>query len=759
MADSPFLPIKVIIPTRTDFKAPDSGGGPRKVFDEPFTKERRTHLVGQLNAVRTYFGKSLEDHPDTPCVAHIQLKTDAIAKSHRRNSLFSADCPVIGSGRLGELLISVTGSSLERLASDFETTKVKDNEAFMSAIEHIRPHTIDDTIGQDGIDALEARTAANGRRLKLRLFIHGDENRDAAIHSTLHSIIKQLDLSTPRQLNYARTLSIYEVGDLYPGAAGRLADFVGSQRLSAFPTLHKVEALGAEREYINTDEFPNPDPTREYALLGIIDSGVNPEDPLLNLWVEERHVYVPEDLRDHTHGSIVASLAVHGKKLNGDDPRFPELPSKLLDVMAIPDLSRDYFSEDNLIAILREVLPKHHKKTRIWNLSIETEDRCTDYEFSDLAVALDELQQEYGVIFVIAAGNYNGEPKRGWPPEYLSNRDRICAPADSVRGLTVGAIAHSETANSLVRGGEPSPFTRRGPGPACLPKPDIAHFGGNLDVTGKYQGIGLIGTDGNGHLIENIGTSYATPLVSSLLANVDASLEPRASLNLSKALLIHAARLNIPRLDPDLLKYQGFGVPPDINRILVCEPWLATLIFELVLPPGLNFVKQEFPVPDCLRNDYGKMMGDFLMTLVYDPPMDANYNSEYCRTNVDVSLGTYVRDGSGKWQHRKQVLPEPKDMVERFERHLITHGFKWSPVKMYSRSIPRGIEGDQWRLCIDVLHRAGFVPTEPQSIALVVSIIDPSHTKPVYNHVVQAINRGGWISQDLQLRERWRLTL
>src|SRR5208282_32285 len=153
------------------------------------------------------------------------------------------------------------------------------------------------------------------------------------------------------------------------------------------------------------------------------------------------------------------------------------------------------------------------------------------------------LQDEYGVTFVIAAGNYRTPPFRGWPPDDLGDADRVCAPADSVRAVVVGSLAHREHSSSRVKAGQPSPFSRRGPGPLYLPKPELSHLGGNCSASGGSSQIGVLSLDGRGNVAEDVGTSFATPLVSSLVANVSHRLLGGGSRLLCRALLVHSAAL------------------------------------------------------------------------------------------------------------------------------------------------------------------------------------------------------------------------
>ena len=143
------------------------------------------------------------------------------------------------------------------------------------------------------------------------------------------------------------------------------------------------------------------------------------------------------------------------------------------------------------------------------------------------------------------------------------------------------------------------------------------------------------------------------------------------------------------------------------------------------------------------------------MTLVYDPPLEPTAGAEYCQVNVDVSLGTYDVGPAGKPAHEGKIPLEPKDYSKLYERHLVEHGFKWSPTKVYRKHLT-ATTGQNWRLQLRLLHRTSLTMLEPQNAALVVTLYDPKRQKPVYNDVVTAMNRAGWATQDLRVDERIR---
>ncbi len=745
------LPIKIVQARNEDYQRPESGFGQRKVFDEESLPALRQRLSEEVAKVEAAFAPVFRNMPNMPAVARVRLKEDAIAKSHRPATLL-ATTPVIGVEHFGELLISVRPSGLRSLVDRIKHDETKTRRADISTIETILPYRESDAL-RDGLDVLKAE-ATREHVLKLRLFDHRNTALNAIVYKGLVERVMSLGLPPPEELPYGGDIRIFKVKGVTPEAVEPLARFVGTQSLSVFPRYHSIETASIAVRNLAPNDFPPPTDDVVYPVVGIIDSGTNPEDPFLHPWIVGREEYVPELNRSYDHGSFVAGLIAHSRRLNQGDTRFPETSAKIVDVVALP--GKGGLREDDLLSILEEVLPKY-PEVRVWNLSLGGDECCDDRSFSDLAMKLDELQDRYGVLFVLAAGNYTQVPLRGWPPDDLGEADRICSPADSLRGITVGSIAHLHRPTYRVKPDEPSPFSRRGPGPVFIPKPELVHHGGNCDDTGQHAQTGVMSIDAGGQLAENIGTSFAAPLVTTLLANVDHALAPGASRNLVKGLVIHSAMLASEKLTGDEIRYRGFGKPGnDPVSVLTCTPWSATLVFEPDLVAGVDFVRHPFPIPPSLRTTTGKVRGGIVMTLVYDPPLNGSFGAEYCRTNVEASLGTYDLGTDGKRHHSREVPPEPKDMAKLYERQLIEHGFKWSPVKVYRRIIAKGIKGDQWRLNVSLTQRSGFAASEPQSAAILVTLFDPSKKAPIYNEVTSLMMQLGWATTNLEVQARLR---
>lgn len=748
------LPIKVVVPSDADFQAPENGGGSKKVFDD-VTPEIRRLLSEQVSNIDQYFSEAFKAHPTVPAVARVTLKEAALAKSHRPTTLFDSNtCPIIGIQGPGQLLVSVKPQGLRALKEKIVKNDSKSIEANISTIEKIEPYRQEDAVHIFDNESISSKLKDSSATVKIKLFKHGESRADDQLLKGFLQTIQKLELPSPEPLNYGGGLHIYRLKGVDDNSLGTLSKFIGTQSVSDFPEYTLVRSASTQIRKLEVDDFPVPDPNGDYPVVGLIDSGTDPNNTHLQSWVVKRYDYIPKDRQDNNHGSFVAGLLINAQKFNHGDPAFPNGPVKLIDVVA---LSNETTTEDELITILDEVVRKH-PDVRVWNLSLASSCPASDWEFSDLAVKLDTMQSEFGVQFVLAAGNLNPNNLAAWPRTPMGEIDRLAIPADSALGIAVGAIAHTDKVNSLVRKGEPSPFSRRGPGAMFLPKPEITHYGGNCTKTAQYTQTGVISLDANGGIAEDIGTSFSTPLISCTLANIEKNLQEKPSLNLIKALMIHSAVLNSDKILKEEFRYRGFGIPGDAKDALSCSDWAATMILEFPLIPGFEFIKDPFPLPSSLRKPTGEFCGEIAMTLVYDPPLDPLFGSEYCRRNVEVSLGTYDFDiKQDKRVHNRQIHLAPKDYAELYEKALVEHGFKWSPVKVYRRKMPRGVKGDDWRLKVSTQNRSGFGDKSPQDVVLIITIMDPQRKAQVYNELVQSMNQLGWITKSLDVQNRMRL--
>lgn len=745
MNDQIKLPLKVVPPLHDDYHTP-SGGGSDKIFEEP-TPEFRAALIDQADNVQSFFSKSFEDYPAIPAVARIKLRHEAIAKSHRPTKIFSKKtCPIIGAEGVGSLLVSVSPAGLSRLIYEIENDNTQKGRANISTLKFIEPFKPNLDVPEDCSEPL-----------KIKLFKHRNDLSDKILEKTFHdSFLGKFKKTIQSEISYGPGIKIFRVTCYNSDLVDKLSHFVGVQSITKFPIYKPVRSQSIPIGTIHSKDFPSPHSDIEYPVVGVVDTGISPDNPLLKPWVIDRVKYVPEGFENYDHGTFVSGLIIHSRRLNHGDERFPSCSSKVIDVTAIPI---DGISEDELLSILEDVIPKY-PEVKFWNLSIGTNNTISDDHFSDFAVALDRIQHEHGVAFILAAGNCTKRPFRTWPPKEDCAVDRLCSPTDSIRSIVVGSVSHAQNASTASCVEDPSPFSRKGPGPMYVPKPDLSHYGGNCSVDGNYSQSGVMSLDGNSNLAEDVGTSFSAPLICNLAANLSSSIYGNASINLTKALLIHGAAQSSKVISSNLLHFRGFGTPPDLNAMLQCEPWMCTLIFELPIYTGLYFKKLNFPMPPSLFYNASLARANILMTLVYDPELDASFGSEYCRSNVEVSLGTIEPNGKGGFKHIKQVPEDPKLRGSAYEADLIMHGFKWSPVKVYRKNFEKFSNKNPWQLMMKITHRSGppdLLPPAKQNAALIITVSDPGKSAPVYNEMVAIMNRLGWGASDLQLSHRIRM--
>jgi hypothetical protein len=389
---------------------------------------------------------------------------------------------------------------------------------------------------------------------------------------------------------------------------------------------------------------------------------------------------------------------------------------------------------------------------------------CSETEFSPLAEQLDNLQEKYRVSFVVAAGNYQVLPLLAYPRsgDQLTS-GRITSPADTALGITVGSISHLDYHADGPKREEPSAFSRHGAGPNWIIKPDLVHYGGTCSVDASHvAGIKSVTSSGVG---EDIGTSFATPLVSRTLAQIYHQIAPTPSPVLARALLTHHARdpRSGRRMVPGDEDFFGFGRPIPPPHCLECTPNSATLIFEETLRPGFYLEYDDFPFPPSLFRG-GKYYGEVSMTIAFAPARGSRWGTEYCETHVEAHMGVYFNQRSRKTgqvttKFRGLVPPEHSQPGRLFEDVQIRELRKWAPVRTYHGDLSAGERGIRWRLKVQLLTRHGFASPEAvqaQPFALIVTIADPDQKAPVYDEMAQII-RARYQADNLAVRAAARV--
>lgn len=408
--------------------------------------------------------------------------------------------------------------------------------------------------------------------------------------------------------------------------------------------------------------------TDQSSAIAVLDSGIISNHPLFQGAIADEIPDVNGVISDDTgHGSQVAGLALYGDVKKCIDKGVFEqnvwiVSAKIMfdDGFRNPIYDPEKLLEHQLQDVVDEVT-SNYPNCKIFNLSLGNQINKV-YELKkqfNLAVLLDELAKEKGVIFTVSAGNISqGNIQLEDYPGYFTKPIpdyKIIDPASAALAITVGSIAHEVAPyeynpNDLYFApasyNHPSPFTCAGPGFKGMIKPELVEYGGNI-ITNKYERNNLSARILSfnkdfiaGSLFSSgIGTSLSSPKIAHQLALL-VNRYPEKSSNMIKALLISSAKIpierptifsNITKNSSDkerqhLLNLYGYGLP-SIEEALESSDEKVLLIRENSV--GLNKVhlyKIELPYSlfEMKRNRI------FSVTLVYDPPVNKNRTDYLC---------------------------------------------------------------------------------------------------------------------------------
>lgn len=722
---------------RADLSAPEGGGGGIKEL-VPVTPQYRAALLDTLVTAATALQPEIALYPNSPGVLVFKLRDTAIAKSHRPNTLVAeAELQPAGVGRIEEMLVAANAASLDSLAAVIYNRNTQQIRANLSAIEKIQAWDINRRLV-----ATVGELRERGRAL-LSLFRYHAQDATARNVDALRAALQKFGIpAEPIPQRWGPPVFLLDMEQVGDEALGSLSMFPGLRSIFPEP---KVRSAATAPGFVPRFMLP-PLPGVALPVVGVFDTGTSLGATSLRPWISSSDLYVLPPETDHVHGTAVASLVAGAKLLNGDHSWIPPTRCQVHDICGLETAGG---KGTDLILRLAEAVRKA-PNVKVWNLSLGA-GQIGDHEFSYFAQQLDALSDQYKVLFVVAAGNYLALPRRGWPVADTSLQDRLSSPGDSVRALTVGAVAHLDSPGALVAVGHPAPYSRRGPGPVFTPKPDLVHAGGGVHTEWDVGDSSLQVLDPMDAQYGNFGTSFATPIVSSVAGHVWQSLDGRADLavapHMVKALLIHAARLASPDYGAYERRYYGCGIPKDALSALYDSDDCFTLMFEALVVPGFKWRKTPYPIPSSLLHN-GKLRAEVIITAVYSPPLDPNAGAEYVRANVNVSFG--VLNGgriSGK------VPMEGEAGTTGYEAAQVEHGGKWSPVKLHRKQFPKGVAGDQWAIQLDALLRANEPPlAEPLNVALIVSLRALDGNAQVHADGVRSLVNSNWVRQQLPVR-------
>jgi Subtilase family len=563
--------------------------------------------------------------------------------------------------------------------------------------------------------------------------------------SPIRSIIKRQNIPIKININQIKHSDLLRFLDDHPLV----------KKIALPPIITKSVNEKKRKNVDSTFSIPKTDPAKSYPKIAVVDGGVS---EIFDDWVEERWGLLADQDKDKDHGTFISGLAIAGNVLNGDEVCKELDGCKIIDLDILPkEGAWDNYYRGEPLQFFRELESavkalKAKTGVRVFNFSLNIEEHVSSDGYSLPAKLLDEIAEENDVIFIISAGNTKPyDHRKEWPIDSLdalsilasSRNDTIKKPAESYRNLSVSALNPPN-----LKGIVPyalSSYSCRGPGIRIGLKPDLAHIGG---AGPNSSGHGLFSLDAVGNKVEGCGTSYATPNVSKTIACLDNAIEGDVSRESLMALSIHHAVI------PELLKNKqlkniakdliGFGIPSSSTEILEGSENAITLVFANRIFNGRR-MSFNFSWPASLFDaELGKCFGHARLTVVSTPPFNYKYGAEFVRVNIEGHLRQQQKEGNYKGRLDPLYLPDASAGM-LYEKNQIAHSFKWSPIKVFEKTFPKGVgPSSDWKLEIEYLARDGeSLPIDGIPFTALLTISDPEKKKPVFNDMRQSLQSKG----------------
>lgn len=801
------LPIKFFEKRKIDEMSPEPSGGdnppPSWMLSGSDLDQRAQHLAANMTRVAERFEEYRKEKHELPMVMVTTILEDAIAKSHRGEivGLLSSDSQsnVIGvdsvtykvaeSKKKTDLDLTEDGETIKeerRILSVIMTDELiynisralkntRDNAKLISTITKMEPFVVQ-----------RGNYNPNNRMYRVKLHDYNDPYKNKLAQTLFRNKCEQHGIMIDHQTRYSSDMWFYRIVLDNTEELNIVQGFEGVFSIEeAIPIRVGLDSL----DDMELPEVKCPAANENYPVVGVLDSGIEPNDYLAPWLMVEHEEYYEAELQDKRHGSMVASVLEYSDELNGTN-YFATPGVMMLEAVIAPDLRKENAYAEDLIDNVRDAIERH-KDIKVWTMSAGAEEESDLFSFSEYGMALDNIEEENDVLIVKSAGNSLSYIRNG-------KYERIAKMADSVKSLVVGSIAGEKGRYDLADIDTPSPFTRCGPGPGYIVKPDLVAYGGNAGKGPSgitTTGVRVLRSDGTPSRAP--GTSFSTPWVARVASELNYLLEGEFDPLLIKALMIHSAEYpagGMMKMD-DKRKLMGFGMPLGTRDILYNSENEITLILRDSLKRKQYIEILGFPFAKSLVGDDGRYHCDITMTVVHSPILRSSQRAEYCQSDIRVSFGTIegieqrdttkprIKNPLGAISSKNvmthglysksvfNVLEDEEGSYSK-ERTLLRYNQKFYPVKKYAVRLDDMTEANK-RDCLDG-NRQWFMKVEPfyreailrevantgevlgQEFCIILTIKDPTGKAPVYNEITQQLQEKNFIYSNVQLKNEVR---
>ena len=472
----------------------------------------------------------------------------------------------------------------------------------------------------------------------------------------------------------------------------------------------------------NTVVLPTP---ASEPVVGVIDTLFD-EHVYFNEWVDYHEMVsddIPKTSDDYRHGTAVSSIIVDGPRLN---PWLDDGCGRFR-VRHFGVAVGAEFSSFSIIKQIKSIVLEN-LDIKVWNISLGSNQEINDNFISAEAAALDQIQFENDVIFVIAGTN-----------KVSAEIVKIGSPADSVNSMVV---------NAVTKKGLSTQYSRRGLVLSFFAKPDVSYYGGS-----EEQYINVCEPLGEANVA---GTSYAAPWIArklSYLINV-------LGLNreVAKAMLIDAARGWSEKPSPETISLYGHGIVPIKINDIVQTPEDEIKFVVSDISEKWNTYNYFFPVP--MKNDKYPYIAR--ATMCYFPMCDRTQGVDYTNTELNLHFGRLgpsdkVKDIQGDKQNLDDVLDgEQFYLLEGDARKLFR---KWDNVKYIAERATKKLvakksyENKNWGMEVKTNNRLNPKDGVGVRFGVVVTLKEINGVNRI-DEFIKSYTLNGWLVNSIDIEHR-----
>lgn len=464
---------------------------------------------------------------------------------------------------------------------------------------------------------------------------------------------------------------------------------------------------------INFSDMPKPG---NEPIIGVIDTLFDKE-VYFSEWVEY-HDCLSKDIererKDYIHGTEVSSIIVDGSRIN---PKWDD-ECGFFKVRHFGVAKEGVNSSFDIIRKIK-IIVEENKDIHVWNISLGSNLEISDSYISPEASALDEIQYNNNVIFIVAGTNNLGKRKDM----------KIGAPADSINSIVV---------NAVDKNFEKVSYARKGGVLSFFVKPDVCAFGGD-----NNEYINVCCPTGQDFLM---GTSFAAPWISRkmcfLIDKIGLSRE------IAKALIISSA-VKWNKQNKDEL-YLGYGVvPTKISDVILGEKDEIRFYIE---GKAESYYTYSYNLPVPMVNE--RFPFNAKAVLCYFPKCSRSQGVDYTNTELDLQFGRMGDNKINSINKNTQGEEYEKSTTEAIARRLFR---KWDNIKVVmdepkSIKIPkRGNGTNLWGL--KITNKERLERDRGLKFGVVVTLKEMEGKNRIREFIDQCQMRG-WIVNHINIENR-----